>query len=71
MQQLEKLIVQRLDVHQRVERPKKTWIEIVRNDLKTLNLTDKITLEQTEQKRKIHIASSTQLALTLNDDHDD
>lgn len=71
MQQLEKLIVQRLDVHQRVERPKKTWIEIVRNDIKTLNLTDKITLEQTEQKRKIHIASSTQLALRLNDDHDD
>lgn len=36
-------------------RLEKTWIKSVRNDYKTLNLTDKITLDWTEWKRKIHV----------------
>lgn len=34
--------------------PKKIWIEIVRNDIKTLYLTDN-TLDMTEWKSKIHV----------------
>lgn len=30
--------------------------ETIRNDFKALNLTDKVVLDQTEWKRKIHIA---------------
>lgn len=37
-------------------RLKKTQIKAVRNDLKAVNLIDKIALNQTEQKRKIHVA---------------
>lgn len=35
--------------------PKKTWIEAVRNYLKSLNLNDKIALDRNEWKHKIHV----------------
>lgn len=37
-------------------RPKRTWIETVRYDLKTPNITDNIASNLTEWKHKIHIA---------------
>lgn len=37
-------------------RPKKTWMKTVRNDLRTLNLTDKIALHLTEWKFSLHVA---------------
>lgn len=40
-------------------RHKKTWIETIRNDLKALNFTDKIALDRTEWKYKIHAADPT------------
>lgn len=36
-------------------RPKKTWIEKVRNNLKALNCTDKIAQYRTELKHMIHL----------------
>lgn len=36
-------------------RPKKTCIEMVRNDLKTFNLIDKIFLDRIERKSGIHV----------------
>lgn len=39
----------------RRKRPKKTWIETIRNDLKALNLTGKIALNRAEWlQRKVH-----------------
>lgn len=39
-------------------KPKKTWIEKVKKELKVPNLTDKIALDRTEWKYILHVPDS-------------
>lgn len=45
-----KFIFEIKDISRKRVRPKKIWIEIIRNDHTVLNLTDKIVMYQTECK---------------------
>lgn len=51
-------------------RPRKTWIAIVRDDLKVFNLTNKIALNWIKHKSKVYVANSSYLKLRLDDDVD-
>lgn len=38
------------------DRPKRTWVEAIKKDLKILNSVEEMALNRTEWKKKIHVA---------------
>jgi len=40
-------------------RPKKTWLENIRNDLSLLDLNENLTFNRTQWKKKIHVTDPT------------
>lgn len=42
-------------------RPKKTWLETIRNDLKIFNLVEEIILSRAEWREMIHLADPISL----------
>lgn len=55
MRRIDCLVV--IDTLRKRGRPRKTLVETIRNDLKTLSLTVEIALDQIEGKHEIHVAN--------------